>query len=764
MARTQFRLDAVTGSYTSSGDITDQYAAAPSGSLTRVDLAEVLSDVASAIKRIHGAESFTEAAAGAFAHSIEVQGTISGSSDLLAGGNLEVAGTASVAGDLTVGDAMGGDIFLGDIQVSAPGEGILYTTADLQVGDIMAGEGQFSGDISAASGSFAGDVSVTGDISAEDISLSGDLSAVNGSFSGNLDVTLNLDVNGTGDFQGAVNMQSELRVTGSVDLASTLLVNGAATMAAGLTVNTAVADFNAGITANELKIDGDVAQRLYIVGASGELSDEAKLTFDGSTLDVDGDLVAASGSFSGDVTVTGNLTVNGTTTTVNSTTLTVDDKNIELAASASPSDAAANGGGITLKGTTDHKITWISAAQAWSFSENVIPDTDDAFDLGSSSRKWQDLYLAGAAMVQSLSASAGAKIAGDLDVNSTADFQGAVNMQSTLAVGALATLGAGLTVNAAVADFNAGITANEIKIDSDVAQRLYIVGASGEIQDEAKLTFDGSELWVDGAFETVGAAAIGGTLSVVGVSSLAAITSSAGMQLAGDLDVNSSADFQGAVNLQSTLTVAGVSSLAAVTSSAGLKLAGDLDVNSSADIQGALNLQSTLDVAGAVDFASTLVVGGILTLESAVVTGSAGFKLAAGGEIKLADSYAAGSTWSDAEGIKLAASSAEWSAFEAAFGGEVSLLAAITAAAAGGDAAGKWTTVISSNQAANADITVSGFDYSLVDAGSRAARIDVFLNGQMMLVTEDYVLGTGNSQVAFTFALKKDDVVAVIVR
>ena len=464
------------------------------------------------------------------------------------------------------------------------------------------------------------------------------------------------------------------------------------------------------------------------------------------------------------MTITGDLTVNGTTTTVNSTTLTVDDKNIELAASASPTDAAANGGGITLKGTTDHKITWSQAAQAWSFSENVIPDTDDAFDLGSSSKKWQDLYLAGAAMVQSLSASAGAKIAGDLDVNSTADFQGAVNMQSTLAVGALATLGAGLTVNTAVADFNAGITANEIKIDSDVAQRLYIVGSSGEIKDESKLTFDGSELWVDGAFETVGAAAIGGTLSVAGVSSLAAVTSSAGLKLAGDLDVNSSADIQGALNLQSTLTVAGVSSFASMTGSAGLKLAGDLDVNSSADIQGAVNLQSTLDVAGAVDFASTLVVGGVLTLEAAPVTGSAGFKLKAGGEIKLADSYAAGSTWSDAEGIKLAASAAEWSAFESAFGSEVSLLAAITAAAAGGDAAGKWTVVISSNQAANANITVTGFDYSLVDAGSRAARIDVFLNGQMMLVTEDYVLGTGNSQVAFTFALKKDDVVAVVVR
>jgi len=39
------------------------------------------------------------------------------------------------------------------------------------------------------------------------------------------------------------------------------------------------------------------------------------------------------------LTVTGDLIVNGSTTTVNSTTLTVDDKNLELGSTASPSDA-----------------------------------------------------------------------------------------------------------------------------------------------------------------------------------------------------------------------------------------------------------------------------------------------------------------------------------------------------------------------------------------------------------------------------------------
>lgn len=73
----------------------------------------------------------------------------------------------------------------------------------------------------------------------------------------------------------------------------------------------------------------------------------------------------------GDVVVGGNLTVNGTTTTVNSTTVTVDDKNIELGATASPTDAGANGGGITLKGTTDKTFNWIDATDAWTSSEHL---------------------------------------------------------------------------------------------------------------------------------------------------------------------------------------------------------------------------------------------------------------------------------------------------------------------------------------------------------------------------------------------------------
>jgi hypothetical protein len=66
-----------------------------------------------------------------------------------------------------------------------------------------------------------------------------------------------------------------------------------------------------------------------------------------------------------------NLTVNGTTTTINSTTLTVDDKNIELGSVATPTDITADGGGITLKGTTDKTITWNNATDSWTFNQSI---------------------------------------------------------------------------------------------------------------------------------------------------------------------------------------------------------------------------------------------------------------------------------------------------------------------------------------------------------------------------------------------------------
>ena len=79
------------------------------------------------------------------------------------------------------------------------------------------------------------------------------------------------------------------------------------------------------------------------------------------------------------ITITGNLTVNGATTTINSTTLSVDDKNMELAATASPSDSTADGGGITLKGTTDKTIVWENDTNQWNVNQKWTENAGSSF-------------------------------------------------------------------------------------------------------------------------------------------------------------------------------------------------------------------------------------------------------------------------------------------------------------------------------------------------------------------------------------------------
>ena len=91
----------------------------------------------------------------------------------------------------------------------------------------------------------------------------------------------------------------------------------------------------------------------------GTISQGANLTVFGS-VDVKADLV-----------VEGDLTVNGTTTTINTNTLDVEDKNIILANSTSPTDALADGGGITLLGDTNKTITWLDSTDNWTFSESI---------------------------------------------------------------------------------------------------------------------------------------------------------------------------------------------------------------------------------------------------------------------------------------------------------------------------------------------------------------------------------------------------------
>lgn len=83
----------------------------------------------------------------------------------------------------------------------------------------------------------------------------------------------------------------------------------------------------------------------------------------------------------GNLTVQGNFEVRGELTTVSSTILTVEDKNIELARIPEPSDAFADGGGLIVKGTTDHSLLWSQAGASWNSTEHINLATGKSFKI-----------------------------------------------------------------------------------------------------------------------------------------------------------------------------------------------------------------------------------------------------------------------------------------------------------------------------------------------------------------------------------------------
>ena len=96
-------------------------------------------------------------------------------------------------------------------------------------------------------------------------------------------------------------------------------------------------------------------------------------TFEAETA---GGLTTLGGMVVGGLTTLEDLTVNGTTTTINTITLEVTDKNIELGAVAIPTDSTADGGGLTLKGSTDKTILWDGSSETWNFNQNVHVEGD----------------------------------------------------------------------------------------------------------------------------------------------------------------------------------------------------------------------------------------------------------------------------------------------------------------------------------------------------------------------------------------------------
>lgn len=190
----------------------------------------------------------------------------------------------------------------------------------------------------------------------------------------------------TGTTNLVVEAVTNLVATGANDMVT---LPGALKLASGETVS--FGDVAVGVSGGELQVGGTQVMKstsLATVATTGAYSDVtgtptlATVATTGAYADVTGTptlaTVATSGSYAdlsnkptsfADLTITGNLVVQGTKTELSTTTLDVEDKNITMS-KGSASASASNGAGITVEGPgTAASLIYNDNPEKWVFNK-----------------------------------------------------------------------------------------------------------------------------------------------------------------------------------------------------------------------------------------------------------------------------------------------------------------------------------------------------------------------------------------------------------
>mgnify|MGYP003311541094 CR=1 FL=1 len=288
-------------------------------------------------------------------------------------GNIQIAETGdneidTESGNLTL-DSAGGTVAIDD-NLTVSGNGTVTGTIDINSSKMTVGTGNT-------------DVIVRGDMR-----VTGIMSVGNG--------TVTIDETtvktGTSNLHSVGVEIAGINVLGAdtpIGTGSTIFDNGNALFTGTVTANAAVistsvslatlsasgaVDFN-----GDLDVDGttdlDTTNVVGTLTVTGDVAAD-NVTLNGNTLSTSsGDLTIDSAggttTIADNAVISGNLTVNGTTTTINSTTVAIDDKNFQVATGAAD-DAAANGAGFTIdSGDGDKTFNFEATGDNWGASENL---------------------------------------------------------------------------------------------------------------------------------------------------------------------------------------------------------------------------------------------------------------------------------------------------------------------------------------------------------------------------------------------------------
>ena len=227
------------------------------------------------------------------------------------------------------------------------------------------------------------------------------------------------------------------------------------------------------------------------------------------------------GTTSGNVYIQGDLYVQGTNFQVNSTTVNIADKVVGIATTCTD-DVLLDGAGIGI-GTDGNRKTLLyhNASTSLKSSENFNIASSKVYQIDQTERLSADTLSLGTGttihspasntLILGTNDEERARIISDGKIGiATTTPESLLDINGTLRV-------AGISTFNALVDINAGGQANTFKVEDLTNDRVVIAGTGGELEDDEKFTFTGTEL-------TVGSATTGtvirtdGTVNVSGIS------------------------------------------------------------------------------------------------------------------------------------------------------------------------------------------------------------------------------------------------------
>ena len=213
----------------------------------------------------------------------------------------------------------------------------------------------------------------------------------------------------------------------------------------------------------------------YILSQAGNSKIDLTGNIEGNTISgvTVNNLTGSIGTFStyvsaSAVNVTGNTQIGGTLTVEGVTSINND---LYITGNTFQTGSIYLTGDVVLSGSInigDNINTDIINFQG-EVSSSILPQTNNAFDLGSPTNAWQDLYVSGTAYIESINiggiSTTNLYLPGDLVVSGTTTLSGSVYVEDL------------------------------------TEKRLVVVGTNGELVDYSGLTFDNGNLNVSGAIE-----------------------------------------------------------------------------------------------------------------------------------------------------------------------------------------------------------------------------------------------------------------------